>query len=569
MDQGGRIIVRLFGRAIGASIALVLLAAGPRVRAQATADDEALRRRLRAEEAEHQRREAAPSVRTQEVAPPLDGAGDALPVETPCFEIRQVVVDGAPAGLGWVRRHARRYQGQCIGQQGLNLIARRLGQELLADGKVTTRLGLPEQALSSGELHLVVVPGTLRRVTLADDRGPRVTWWNALPLRRGELIDVRDLDQGLEQLKRLPSQDVEIALRPGDLPGESDVELKVTRTRRWRTSLTVDDGGSSSTGKHQGTLTASLDDALWLNDVLSLSGQHDADFRPSRHASWGASGSWTVPYGYWTLSLSAGTNRYTQKVAGGTIDFTYRGRSTNADVSLERVIHRSQGGKTTATLGFGRRWARTWLNDVEIEVQRRNTTSASLGLSHRQAIGPATLDASLEVRRGLPWLAQRDPAKSDPSSGTTRFTLGVLDGSLTLPVRLGQWTVRYRNHSRYQYTRDHLLVADAFAIGGRYTVRGFDGDETLAAERGWYSRNDLGVTLPVVQQELYVAADYGRVAGPSSARLPGIVLAGAAVGLRGGWKLLSYDVFAGRPLHAPRRFHTARFAIGFSATVQY
>lgn len=113
------------------------------------------------------------------------------------------------------------------------------------------------------------------------------------------------------------------------------------------------------------------------------------------------------------------------------------------------------------------------------------------------------------------------------------------------------------------------LVADQFSIGGRYTVRGFDGDATLAAERGWYTRNDLGTTVPVIGQELYLAVDYGRVAGPSSASLPGIVLAGAGVGLRGGWKMLSYDVFAGWPLDRPARFHTARPAAGFMATAQY
>ena len=31
-----------------------------------------------------------------------------------------------------------------------------------------------------------------------------------------------------------------------------------------------------------------------------------------------------------------------------------------------------------------------------------------------------------------------------------------------------------------------------FSIGGRYTVRGFDGEASLMGERGWLLRNDIG-----------------------------------------------------------------------------
>jgi hemolysin activation/secretion protein len=159
-------------------------------------------------------------------------------------------------------------------------------------------------------------------------------------------------------------------------------------------------------------------------------------------------------------------------------------------------------------------------------------------------------------------------AKAQPGT-KAQYTIAIADVGLTLPFSVAGLPLRFKDHTRYQYTRDPVLVSDQFSIGGRYTVRGFDGEETLTAERGWYTRNDLGVTLPRVHQELYVAVDYGRVAGPSSAKLPGIILTGAAAGLRGGWRFVSYEVFAGIPLRKPVRFTTGRPAMGISATVQY
>lgn len=555
------------GSCLGVAIACAVALAPSSAGAQTSVDEAELRRRQREEDVARREKDSAPSVRSGR--PLVDADADDLPTETPCFPIQHLELDGAERGFGWARRYVRRYEGRCIGQQGVNVVVRRLTQRILARGKVTTRVGIPEQDLSSGTLRLVLVVGTLRRVTYADDAGSKTRWQTALPIRAGDTLDVRDLDQALEQLKRVPSQDVELAIRPGEEPGQSDLELRVKRARPWRASATVDDGGAKSTGKLQATLTAALDDPLTLNDLLSVVAQHDADFQANDHQSWGLNGNYSVPYGYWTFGVSGGSSRYRQVVAGGQEAFTYRGQNTNLALHLERVVRRDQVSKSLVSLELAKRWGRTWINDVEIEVQRREVTSAALSVSHRHTIGRATVQGELEVRRGLPWWAQRDPSEIAPGAGSTQFTIGTLDLNVSVPFRLLDLPLRYRNQTRYQYTGDRLLVADQLAIGGRYTVRGLDGEQTLAAERGWYTRNDLGVTVPRIKQELYVAADYGRVAGPSSAPLPGIILAGAAVGVRGGWRMLSWDGFIGWPLAKPERMNAAATTLGFMVTAQY
>lgn len=549
--------------------AVVLVAAPSVARAQPSVDEAELRRRQRQEDAERRATQAAPAVRSGRAPVDADSDSDDLPAEDPCFRIERIQLEGSRRGFGWAQRYVRRYEGRCLGQQGVNVVVRRLTQRILARGKVTTRVGIADQELSSGTLRLVLVVGVLERVTYADDAGPKTRWQTALPIRPGDTLDVRDLDQGLEQLKRVPSQDVEFGIRPGEVAGQSDLELRVRRSRPWRASLSVDDGGAKSTGKVQATLTASLDDPLTLNDLVSIVAQHDADFDARAHASWGLNGNYSVPYGYWTFALSGGSSRYRQVVPGGQETFTYRGQNTNVSAHVERVVRRDQASKTLVSLDLAKRWGRTWINDVEIEVQRREVTSAALSVEHRHAFGRATLEAELGLRRGLPWWAQEDPSAAAPDAGTTQFTIGSFDASVSVPFQLLRIPLRFRNQSHLQYTRDRLLVSDQLAIGGRYTVRGFDGEQTLAAERGWYTRSDLGVTVPRIGQELYVALDYGRVAGPSSAKLPGIILAGAAVGIRGAWRVLTWDGFVGWPLAKPSAMRAARPTLGFMVTAQY
>ena len=113
------------------------------------------------------------------------------------------------------------------------------------------------------------------------------------------------------------------------------------------------------------------------------------------------------------------------------------------------------------------------------------------------------------------------------------------------------------------------MPLDRFSIGGRYTVRGFDGESVLMAERGWLIRNDLGMILGDSRQELYLGLDHGQVGGPSADLLVGKRLTGAVLGLRGGYRDLSWDVFTGWPLQKPQNFKTANNVIGFNLVWTY
>ena len=388
-------------------------------------------------------------------------------------------------------------------------------------------------------------------------------------MRPVDLLEVRALDQGLEQMKRVPSQDVDFEVTPGEAPGESDLVLGVKRRKPWRGSLSVDDSGTRATGKLQGTATLSLDSPLGLNDLLALSGSHDLRGRQDARGTIGGSFFYSVPYGYWTATLNASTNSYHQTVAGQAQEFAYHGTNSAAGIAVQRVLHRDQRSKTSMQVDLGKRWAKTYIEDVEIRVQRRNVTVLGVNLSRRQFIGSAILDGALEYRHGLPWWAQKDPNNRDSASPTTRFHLATLDLSLSVPFRLFGLPLRYLNRSRAQYSPSKLFVSEQFSIGNRYTVRGFDGELTLAAEHGWYTRNEVGVPLGKTGQELYVGVDHGQVRGPSAGVLLGKALTGSVVGLRGAYRFLSYDAFIGWPLKKPVGFTAARPTLGFMATCQF
>ncbi|MCY1305954.1 hemolysin secretion/activation protein ShlB/FhaC/HecB [compost metagenome] len=142
------------------------------------------------------------------------------------------------------------------------------------------------------------------------------------------------------------------------------------------------------------------------------------------------------------------------------------------------------------------------------------------------------------------------------------------DAQLMVPLPLGSQRARYIGSWRAQWDRTPLVSQDRFSIGGRYSVRGFDGELTLMGERGWVWRNELGLLLGA-GQELYFGADYGHVGGPSTRWLQGRNLAGSVIGLRGGAKGFYWDLFAGTPLSKPKGFQTDSLTTGFTLSWSY
>jgi hemolysin activation/secretion protein len=537
--------------------------------AQVSVDSEEQRRRTQQEAEERLRRQQAPDVRLQPPAPAVEAEAPDLPDETPCFRIDRLRLVGERLeSFAWLETSLAGYAGRCIGQQGINRIVKRAAALIIAKGYITTRVGVPEQDLATGILRLALVPGVIRAIRIEGD-APERNWRSAFPARPGDLLNLRDIEQGLEQMKRLPSQDVSIDIAPGAAPGESDIVLTVQRAKPWRLGLSLDDAGARATGRLQASLYAAFDDLLGLNDLFNVSLNSDADQETQKRGTRGRSLMYSVPWGYWTLTLSDSASHYLQTINGVNQSFRSSGDSQNQEVKLQRLVYRDQSAQTTLQFRTLYRHTRSYIEDTEIRAQRRRTTAAELGVTHRQYLGTTQLDLALAHRQGVPWFGgQSDAAGHSADAPTLGYQLQTLDLTATTPFAIGTQPVRWLGILHGQTTRDVLYPADFIAIGNRYTVRGFDGNATLAAERGWFVRNELQLPLADSGQAVYAGIDHGRVSGPSARALAGRQLTGAVLGLRGAGYGFNYDLFVGWAIAKPEGFGTSRPVAGFQLSYQ-
>ncbi|MDH6631617.1 UNVERIFIED_ORG: hemolysin activation/secretion protein [Lelliottia amnigena] len=489
----------------------------------------------------------------------------AFPVETPCFPIRNVTLTGQDALPRWLplQRIADQAQGRCLGGKGINLLMSTMQNRLVDHGWITTRVLAPTQDLKSGTLKLAIVPGYIRHVRLTEDSDDYIQLYSSFPAHEGNLLDLRDIEQGLENLQRLPTVEASMEIVPGEQPGESDVVITRKQSKMWRLGLSLDDAGTETTGRYQGGVTLSLDNPFSLSDLLYVSASHDLNDHGGK-GSKNYTGHYSVPFGYWTLGVTGSDYDYHQTVAGQNQDYRYSGKSKNLDVQLSRVLHRSGSQKTTLTADVLARETRNYVDDTEVGVQRRQTAGWRLGLQHRHYIGQASVDAGVSYQRGTRWFGAQPAPEEAFGEATALSKILQLNAQLDLPFEIGTQQFRYNVQYLRQISNTPLTPQDQFAIGNRWTVRGFDGERTLNASHGWYVRNDLGWSTPLPNQELYLGADYGEVGGYSSYPLIGKHLAGGVVGLRGSAFNTGYDLFAGTPFSKPDGFHTNSLTLGFN-----
>ncbi|WP_081893193.1 MULTISPECIES: ShlB/FhaC/HecB family hemolysin secretion/activation protein [unclassified Serratia (in: enterobacteria)] len=498
--------------------------------------------------------------------PPASRLGRLMfPQEKPCFNIDRVELNGQEALPRWLplQRIANQAQGQCLGGKGINLLMSTMQNRLVDHGYITTRVLAPQQDLKSGTLQLNILPGFIRQVKLTPDSSQHVSLFNAFPPRAGNLLDLRDIEQGLENLQRLPTVQAKMDIVPGEKPGESDIMLHWQQAKIWRLGASLDDSGTSSTGRYQGGLTFSLDNPLSLSDLFYISGTRA--LQPGNDkGSKNLTAHYSVPFRYAMLSVTANDYDYHQTVAGLNSDYRYSGDSQNLTVQLSRVLHRSGSQKTTFTYDILTRGAKNYINDTEVEVQRRRTAGWRMGLQHRHFIQQATLDAGISYQRGTRWFGALPAPEESYGDATALSKIIQLSSQLNVPFALGKQTFRYNVQYQRQMSNTPLTPQDQFAIGSRFTVRGFDGERTLNANAGWTVRNELAWTTPVPNQELYLGADYGHVSGRGTENLTGTNLAGSVLGVRGSAFKTRYDLFAGIPLSKPDGFKTDSVTLGFN-----
>ncbi|SQK83906.1 putative hemolysin activation/secretion protein [Pseudomonas aeruginosa] len=316
------------------------------------------------------------------------------------------------------------YQGRCLGVGQLNALLKAVTDHYLDRGYVTTRAYLPQQDLASGTLRIIVVEGRLEGLDSSTLASPRELAMS-FPGRTGELLDLRELEQLVDQLSRLPSRQAQLELVPGSEVGGSRVRLKGERDKPWRVSATRNNDGDVSTGEQQMGLGLDWDSPLGLADQLNLRANRDAVTDRWRHSD-SQSLFYSLPWGWWTFTYGYSQSDYRTRNEASGFPFKLDGDSRSHQFRAERVLHRDGVSKTAMSLGLSHQRTNNYVEDTRLEDQSTRITETQLGFNHGRRIGSGFVNLDLGWQQGIGALGAQGrghPQAGDPNARYDKYSL--------------------------------------------------------------------------------------------------------------------------------------------------
>ncbi|AZF40358.1 Channel-forming transporter/cytolysins activator of TpsB family [Pseudomonas sp. R1-43-08] len=441
----------------------------------------------------------------------------ATPADTRCFPILDIELKGADSLPASDRaRLLKPYIGQCLGVSQLNELLKAITDYYLGKGRVTSRAYLPQQDLSSGHLQVLVVEGKLEALKSAE--GSTVTERElamAFPGKVGEALNLREIEQLVDQLNRLPSKQAQMELTPGSQVGGSDVVVKNTAQKPWRASLSRNNDGQKSTGEQQWGAGLEWDSPLGLGDQLMLRGGHDA-ISDHQKTSKNTLLYYNVPWGWWNFSYSYNESDYRTYLFVDNAKYKQDGDNQNHQLRAERVIHRDDVSKTSVNVGLAHLRTNNYLLDVRTAPSSNRLSELQLGINHGRRIGSAFVNLDLGMQNGIGLLdAQSQEERGEfgrrqPNSRYRKYTATV---SYLQPFSLWGESFSFSSLATGQRSEDILFSPQRMSLGGSASVRGFK-DQLLTGDSGGYWRNEVRWARPVTLDWMRPAFfEYGASVG--------------------------------------------------------
>ncbi len=466
----------------------------------------------------------------------------------PCFNISRVEIEGATRlSAAEFRKITQRYDNRCIGVADITTLLKAITDLYLDKGFVTSRAYVPPQDIAGTELlRLVVVEGTISDIYFNGQPAERNgSFATAFPGVKGEVANIRDVEQGLDQINRLSSNDAKTSMLPGKEDGTSILNVENKPSKRWYASISNNNLGQKSTGYSQSNFSFGFDDLLGFIDQIGLSYGHSGPDYPWSDDGRGRSNSYSVntsvPYGYWTFSANGSWYEYDSTIPGSFGPIETSGNSGQVGFGIDRVILRDKDSITTLRGRLTYKQTDNFLLGNRIEVGSRRYTIGALGLSRSQRMLGGVIALDFSVDKGLDLFDAVEAGEPGAGMADPRFLKFNTTVSATRPFEAAGQRFELTTLLNAQYSPDNMFGAEQIGLGGSSNVRGLR-ESVIFGNNGFFSRNELmwrtmpweGTSLAPVLGELrpYLGLDYGRVFSQYRFDIPDGHLASWTVGAK-------------------------------------
>ncbi|OOF48680.1 hemin-binding protein [Rodentibacter genomosp. 1] len=392
-------------------------------------------------------------------------------------------------------------KNECLNEDRLNQLSQALTEAYLALGYIYNPFQFEDD--HSGKLTMRVTEG---RISQLSSNSHRLNFSMLLPNSLGKPLNIKDLDQALDQANKMPGSKVSVDVLPAK---NGEIELAFVNEEKSRLTgyLGLDNFASKRSGRWQAKGGLNIDSPLGLSDSLYLNVSHS--LKSYRH-NFNRSLSFfhTIPYGYWTLSSFGSFSAFKSNVPLQHHSVEQKGHTWQAALRGDYTFRRDSNSISNLYAQLERIKSKSYFQDSLILLQSPTLTTVQIGVNHLQLFSYGSLITDFSYERGLRrWNATLNQGQDQPEGQFNRWR-AELQFNAFYPIK----SQTFHQSSRLigQYSRNYLPAIKQEELLGRYAVRGIN-DFSQSAEKNIVLRNNFGWLYQYKQWQIepYLGVDIG------------------------------------------------------------
>lgn len=396
--------------------------------------------------------------------------------------------------------------------------------------------------MSTGKLKLDIVEGHIEEINVegVDRRIPPF-----IPLSKGKLLSLRDIEQTYDHYNRVSSNNIIIQIMPGNEKGASHISIHNKQKKKWKVNSGIDNSGSKNKGENIAFSNLTIGNLLGLNELFLVGDRRSLADNDEKYAI-SKNFFVSVPFGYTALSYSYNFTRNFNRINSNGNVYSNRGKS-----------------KSYLTIGLGRDIYSNFLDDTKIHISSYKIAKVDFGINLQTRLKSSVLAYGLTLTSGVNNgfftrfgdIAVPDRKFSKLSANISWFK--------PLPVVVYDKNIQFRSQFLGQYTPHMLSSSERFTLGGLSSIRGFK-QYSENSDNALQLRNEIIAFLPQYKSNLYkkfvgdvstfVAFDIGHFSNYEDQGERRGTLAGISAGLRNSDGVFDFNIVLARPVSAPIEF---------------
>ncbi|MGD8568851.1 MAG: ShlB/FhaC/HecB family hemolysin secretion/activation protein [Gammaproteobacteria bacterium] len=401
------------------------------------------------------------------------------------------------------------YEHKSQSFEALNGLRHKLSQYYLQKGYVNSGVIIPDQKIENGIVTFQAIEGELSSIELQGLQRLDASYVKSrIRAVVSGPLNVNDLSEALKMLNQNPLiAQINARLLPGDKLGQSQLKVAVKEDDAFYYSIGADNYLSPSAGAERLTINAGHGNVFGVGDTI------DAEVDLTEGLS-GLGLLYSIPFSGKGSSFNVFGDYRDYIVVEEPFDaIDIESHSTKFGFAIEHPFINRLNETLTGSVGF--------------EVKHSESTLSGVPFSFSLGEIDGKSDVSV-VDLTLGWV-RRYPDQVYSLQGSLRFGVNALDatdnqgdlpdgefslvrGQFQFAHLLGLWRSQVLFRTGFQLANDPLLSLEKYAVGGRYTVRGYrenqyvrDSGATVTLE--WR----IPLLAPTNSQQLNLVpfADYG------------------------------------------------------------